>query len=179
MTEHLFEIGDRGGVAEKCRQEAFNARRAGNGDFGVAANDNRVAVVTGVAPAPDRALAHDHERGNLVKRIVQPIALERGAVARLVPARIRGGAVNNPIRNEGNQRPGTRPEEESRIAEKPEQAEPDDRVANGGTVFALEQLAHDITRHGGLIPLRFGEAFFDGQFGIHTDETVVTQLMGF
>ena len=86
VTEHFFEIGDGGWVAEKCRQEAFNAGRAGNGDFGVASNDNRVAVVTGVAPAPDRALAHDHERGNLVKRIVQPIALERGAVARLVPA---------------------------------------------------------------------------------------------
>ncbi len=48
-------LGD-GLEAEEVQDQAGDVRRAGHGDFRVAADDDRVAVVAGVAPAPDGGL---------------------------------------------------------------------------------------------------------------------------
>ena len=40
-------------MLKKLRIEAENVRRAGNGDFRIASDDDGVAVMAGVAPAPD------------------------------------------------------------------------------------------------------------------------------
>ena len=52
----------------------------GAGDLGVAADDDRVGVVTGMAPAMDPGLAQHHEGGDLVDERVQPLGAEGGAV---------------------------------------------------------------------------------------------------
>ena len=72
--------------ADEAESSPQQVRRPHDGDLGVAADDDGVGVVAGVAPAPGHRIAHDHEAGDLVDHVVHPLRLERGAVAAFVPA---------------------------------------------------------------------------------------------
>ena len=170
---YRFEIGDRRGHAEEEEEELAHAGRTRHGDLRIAADDDRVAVMAIVAPAPDGRLAHDHERGDLVERVVHPVGLERRAVARFVPAGIGGRPVDYAIQQEGDDRPRAAPPGVGPAAEAEKQREPEQRVADGRAVPPLQQLAHLGLRHGTRVPVRFGQPLLDGQGGVRTDETVI------
>ena len=73
----------------KQRQEqADKVRRPGRDDLRVAADDDGVGMVARVAPAPDGRLAQQEERRKIVNDAVDPLGLERCAVAALMPARV-------------------------------------------------------------------------------------------
>ena len=66
---------------EERHDHALQVRWARDSDLRVTADDNGVAVVTGVTPAPEDGLPHDHERRNFIESVIHPIRLERGTVA--------------------------------------------------------------------------------------------------
>src|SRR5580658_1738264 len=82
---------------EKINYKQHLARWPGNRNLRIAPDDDRIAVMTGMAPAPDGGFAHHHEGCDFVKKIVQPVRFERCAMARLVPARIRSGGIKHAI----------------------------------------------------------------------------------
>ncbi len=113
----LFRADDAGGVAqhvdhgmpdiekaEEVQDQPQQIRRAHHGNLGVTADDDRVGVMARMAPAPGHRIAHDHEAGDLIDRIVHPARLEGRAVAAFVPAAIGGRAVEHPIGEEERQR---------------------------------------------------------------------------
>ena len=61
VHEHGLEIFRVSANAKKGEDDCFPTWRARHGDFRIAADDDGVAVMTVVAPAPDCGLAHDHE----------------------------------------------------------------------------------------------------------------------
>jgi hypothetical protein len=63
-----------------------------------------------MAPAPGHRIAHDHEAGDLIDRVVHPARLEGGAVAAFVPARVGGRAVEHAIDEEERHAPPRAPE---------------------------------------------------------------------
>ncbi len=83
------QLAKRSGAAlqrEQVEQQAEQMGRSLHGDLRVAPDDDGVGVMPGVAPAPDFRLAHDHEAGELIDRIVHPACLEGGAMAAFMPA---------------------------------------------------------------------------------------------
>src|ERR1022692_199518 len=119
------------GHAEEAQDHPLQVRRTGNRDLGVAADDDGVAVVAGVAPAPHRRLPHDHERGDLIKRAVHPVGPEGRAVPGLVPARVRGGGVKDGVDPERDDRPPCPPKGVPRVAGSEDQGKPDKGVGDG------------------------------------------------
>src|SRR5580698_4139663 len=97
MKQEGFEISRIYLEIEKPHDESFEIRRTGNRDFRVAPHDNRIAMMTRMAPAPDGRFAHDHEGGDFVKDVVEPIAFECRSMAGFVPTRIRRGSINDPV----------------------------------------------------------------------------------
>src|SRR5579871_182983 len=74
-SEFLQE--ENGGLErEDVEKERRDIRRTWGDDLGVAADYDRVCMVTSMAPAPDFWLPQDHETRNLVDRIVHPLGLE-------------------------------------------------------------------------------------------------------
>ncbi len=94
---------------EERHDDGLQIGRTRNSDLRIAADDDGVAVMAGVAPAPDRGLAHHHERRDLVERVVHPVGLEGGTVAGLVPAGIGGRGVENAVDEVRENRPTTYP----------------------------------------------------------------------
>ena len=84
--------------------------RARNLDLRVAPDDDGVAVMPVVTPAPDDGFPHDHEGRDFIERDIHPVGLERRSVSAFVPARIRTRAVEHGIDQEGNRGPPTPPE---------------------------------------------------------------------
>ena len=159
--------------AEEIERDAQQVRRPHDGDFGVKPDDDRVGVVARVAPAPGDGIAHDHEAGELVDRVVHPARLEGGAVAAFVPARIRRRAVEHAVGKEERHAPPAAPEPDAAGAGDDEQAKPDQRVADGRRVAALHQLLHLLARDVGVIPLGCRKPVRHCCFGIAADEAVV------
>ena len=91
-------------------------------------------MMPGMAPAPDDGLAHHHERGDFVKRVVHPVRLERGAVPGFVPSRIGGRSVKNSVDQIGNNRPPRWPEAIGQVAKTDNQSKPDNGIPDGGTI---------------------------------------------
>ena len=136
----------------------------------------RVGVVPGVAPAPDRRRAHDHEAGELVQPVVHPPRPERRAVARLVPARVRRRAVQDAVAEQqrdphevaGQERPRAQPTEQR------QQGEPQQRVADRRAVAALHQLLHPGPLDRWLVPPRSGEPGRPRGGALRAEQPVVT-----
>jgi len=95
--------------AKKPQEQAEQIGWPGDRDLRVASHDQRVAVVTRVAPTPTSRFAEDHERGYLVEDAVHPIRLERGPVPRLVPARVGSRGIEHAVDHEGKQGPPSTP----------------------------------------------------------------------
>ena len=55
-------------MPKKLSTTRSEVRRPHDGDFGIAADDDRVGVVARMAPAPGDRIAHDHEAGDLIDR---------------------------------------------------------------------------------------------------------------
>src|SRR5208283_6177633 len=113
--------------------------RAGNGNLTVAANDDGVAVVAVVAPAPERGFAHEHERRDLIKSVVHPVGLERGSVPCLMPARVGAGRIDSAVDRVGEDGPPAAPQGISGISRAEDEREPENGVANRGTIAALQK----------------------------------------
>jgi len=71
---------------EEAQSEGSEIGWAGDGDLGITSYDDRVAVMAGVAPAPNDRFPHHHEGGDFVERVVHPVSSECGAMTGLVPA---------------------------------------------------------------------------------------------
>ena len=170
MLREIFRIHPE---IEERHDDALQVRRTGHRDFRVAANDDGVAVMAGVAPAPDRGLAHDHERGDLVERVVHPIGLEGGAVAGFMPAGIGGRGIEHAVEQIGEDGPPVAPERIGQKAAAEDEGKPENRVADGRPIAALQQAAHGFPRHRTLIPIGFGQALFHSQGGVDAGEAVV------
>jgi hypothetical protein len=95
---------------KKFSSRTQQIRRAHDRYLGIAADDDGVGVVAGMAPAPGHRIAHDHEAGDLVDRVVHPRRLEGGAVAAFVPARVGGRTVEHAIDEEERHAPPAAPE---------------------------------------------------------------------
>ena len=159
---------------EKTEKQHLQIRRTRHGDFRIATNNNRVAVMPRVAPTPRRGFAQHHERRDFVERVVHPIRLERRAVTRFVPARIRGGSVNHAVNSKWKNRPPTAPPVTTPNAGRDEQCEPDDGIADSWAVAATKQFAHFFFRNRRRIPSRLGQSVFNREGGVFAHETVIT-----
>ena len=85
VPEKTREIGAVSGHVERAQDQPAKVGRTGNLNFRVAANDDGIAVMTGVTPAPDHGFPHHHERGDLIQHVVHPVGPERRAVTAFVP----------------------------------------------------------------------------------------------
>ena len=97
VEQDVLEILGINRQIEKAHEEALILGGRGTAISGIAADDDGIAVVAGVAPAPDGGFAHDHEGGDLVEGVVHPVGLERGAVAGLMPAGVGGGGIEHAV----------------------------------------------------------------------------------
>ena len=164
VEEHVAEEGERRIDAEESQEQGEKLRRPGHGDLRVASDNDRVAVVAGVAPTPTGGFPQDHEGGDLVEGVVHPVRLERRAVSRFVPAGVGGRGVEDAVDREREDGPPGAPEHETADAGADDQREPKERVADGGAIPALSSSSRILsfgTRRG--VPCRFGQALFNGQ----------------
>src|SRR6185312_4895807 len=95
---------------EEVEEDAEKVWRPRHRDLRVAADDDGVGVMAGMAPAPHRRLAQHHEAGDLIDEVVHPARAEGGAMAAFMPARIRGGTVEHAIGEKERQAPPAAPE---------------------------------------------------------------------
>ena len=159
--------------AKMLSRSETNIRRTRRDDLGIAADDDRIRVVARMAPAPDLRLAHDHEAGDLIDRVVHPLRLERGAMAALVPAAVGRGAVEHAVNEkEGNRGPGP-PKIVAEASGHDERCEPDERVPDRRTVLAAHQLLELGARDRRRVPSRRREPGRDGLVGLRTDKAVI------
>ncbi len=142
---------------EETEDEGLQVRRTRHLDLRVAAHDDSVAVVARVAPAPDDGFAHHHEGGDLVEGVVHPVRPEGCAMPGFVPARVGSRGVEGREAQIRHHRPPATPERDRGRRKAEDEGEPDDRVADGRTVAALQHLAHLLARHRALVPFRFGQ----------------------
>src|SRR5690242_7324872 len=102
MAEDFFEVSFGGVDAGEAEEEdSPGGGWAWDGDFGVAADDDGVGMVTGVGPTPDGGFAHDHEGGDFIEGVVEKVGFEGGAVGGFVPAGVGGGGVDGAVDGEG------------------------------------------------------------------------------
>lgn len=173
MTENTREVASVNPDGEEPEEELHEFRRTRNLNLRIAADDDRVAVVPGVTPAPDHRFAHDHERRDLVEEIVQQIRAESRAVPSLMPTRVRRRGVKHRVCRIRQDNPPSAPKREGGPTGKAQQREPQDRVTNGRAVASLEKLAHLGAGHRALIPIRLGKSPFDRLDRILAGEAVI------
>ena len=171
--QRIAEIEDAG--EGECR--AQQVRRTHHGDLGVAADDDRVGVVAGMAPAPGHRIAHQHEAGDLVDDVVHPARAEGGAMAAFVPARVAGGAVEHAVDEEERHAPPCAPEPDAAGGRAQYGGDPDDGVADRRAVGALHQLLHRLARHVGVIPFGRGQPGLDRDPRAFADQAVVALFL--
>ena len=94
----------------------------------------------------------------------------------LMPTGVGRRRVEHSISHVGKQHPPCPPECEGPPPCEPQQAEPQNRIANARTVTPLEKFAHLSARHGALIPIGLGKPALDRSRGVLARETVVEVL---
>ena len=147
---------------EEGEPDLEEARRSRLHDLGVAADDDRVGMVSAVAPAPDGGPAQHHERGQLVERVGHPAGPERRAVAGLVPARVGGAAIEHAVDGERRHRPPAAPGGDAQRTEAEDEAQPDRGVADGRPVAPRHQLLHPPARNLRGVPPGTGKPALHG-----------------
>ena len=178
VHERVAGTSSAGRRGRRSRQRS--SRSAGgrmDDDLGVAADDDRVGVVTGVAPSPHRRVTHDHEATRCGRRRRSSSGSERRAVTALVPARVRRRR-RTARRRRGRTGPTTTTgTTDSRRARRTRPAaEPQQRVADGRPVAAPHELLHPLARHRGAVPLDLRQATLDSQFAVVPEQGVVADL---
>ena len=118
-------------------------------------------------------LAHDHEAGDLIDRVVHPVRLEGGAVAAFVPAAVGRRAVEHAVDDEEGNRGPSPPEIVAEAARHDERREPDQGVADRRAVLAPHQLLEVRARDRRRVPFRRREPGRDSLIGLRTDEAVI------
>ena len=127
--------------------------RAGKADLGVATDDDGVGVVAKMGPPPQRRFPKEHERSDVVNHIVCPFGPERGAVTVLMPARIRGTAVEGTEGGKGgNGVPGADTHEGQRPGPH-QQKKPKRRITSRPPIRALHQTAQPVSVNWRSVPL--------------------------
>jgi hypothetical protein len=164
--------------ADEVDDQPREVGRSHRGDLPVAPDDDRVGVVAGVAPPPERRLLHVHERGDLIERVVHPSAPERGAMPGLVPAGVRRRAVEHAVGEEAGDAPGARPQEAADHPGSEQQPEPERGVAQRRAVAAAHELLDPLAGHLGVVPLGRHEPHPLGRVGTGSDQRVVTRESG-
>ncbi len=69
VPDHAREVGPVAAHVEKIQDERAKIGRTRNLDFGIAPDDDSVAMMPGVAPAPDHGFPHYHERREFIKHV--------------------------------------------------------------------------------------------------------------
>ena len=179
MPDDFFEFLRPAFQAEKTQQDARHIRRPRHGDFRIAPDDDRVGVMPHVAPPPRRGLAQHHERSHFIDDVVHPRRFEGGAMAALVPARVRAGTIKDAVNEKGRQTPPGSPEMPAQPAGEAQQPKPEQRVANRRAIPALHQGLQPLARNGTGIPFRRGQPMFLGKFAVAADQTVIAPRDGY
>ncbi len=162
---HVLERGRDVDEPQQVREDPPKAGRAHRQDLRIAAHDQGVGVVPGVAPPPDRRIAHLHERRDLVDDVVLARGGEERPVSRLVPPRVRGRPVQHPVGGQRRQcgpllalRPGDR----ARGAGQRHGSQPDRGVLGGVLVGAAHEFLHALAGDRATEPRAARQAFVDG-----------------
>src|SRR5487761_1491063 len=98
VNRHLLQV-------EEGENHCQNIRRSRYRDLRITADDDRVAMMTGVVPSPGNGFTQHHERSDFIERVIQPICLEGRSMAALMPTGVRAGSINGTVRQEGKDRP--------------------------------------------------------------------------
>src|SRR4029077_709013 len=98
------------GHPEKVDGYFRERRRPHRQNLRVPTNNDRISVVTRVAPAPDRWIADHHEACDLIDCIVLPSCFESGAVSAFMPSAVATRTVKNTIHKEERDTPPSAPE---------------------------------------------------------------------
>ena len=150
-----------------------HTERAGEHDLRVAPDDDRVGVVAHVRPPPQRRLAQEHERGEVVDGVVGPARPERRAVPALVPARIGRRPVERAVDEERRDRPPRTERGERGQARTDEQRQPQHDVARRSAVGADGQRLQPRRVDRRAVPLGIGEAERDRPLRGRSGQAVV------
>ena len=164
MSDEIAKVFRVGAEGKKSLDHSSDIRWTGNGNFGIATQNDGVAVMTGVGPTPDRAFAKDHEGSDLIEGVVHPVGLEDRAVESLVPSGVGTPGVEGGVDQIGEDGPPRSPKGNGGGGSSEDEAEPKNGVANRGAIFSNEKFAHLLFGNGALIPIGFGQAGFDGSF---------------
>jgi hypothetical protein len=162
--------------AHGVEHQPRDVRRAHRGDLAIAPDDDRVGVMAGMAPTPERRLLQIHERRDLIERIVQPRGPKRGAVTGLMPTGVRGRPIQHPVDEKQRDAPQARPRQPGRETRHREQDEPHCRVAQRRTIATAHQLLHPLARDLSVIPLGRHETHRLGLGCTRPDQAVIPRL---
>src|SRR5690349_10610609 len=110
MTGDAFEFLRAAFQNEEGHADAYQVRRAGHGNFRVAADDNGISVMSRMAPAPGGGFADDHEGRDFVNDVVHPRRAKGSAMSAFVPARVGCRAVEQAVSDEKWHAPPCSPE---------------------------------------------------------------------
>ena len=172
MSDEIAKVFRVGVEGKKSLDHSIDIGRTGNGNFGIATQNDGVAVMTGVGPAPDRAFAKDHEGSDLIEGVVHPVGLKGRAVESLVPSGVGTPGVEGGVDQIGEDGPPRSPEENGGGGGSEDEAKPKNGVANRGTIFSNEKFAHLLFGNRALIPIGFGQTGRDGLLGVTLIEKV-------
>ena len=174
--QHLDRVGQ---VKEAriAHQQTKGVGRAHAGDFGIAADDDGVGVVAGMAPPPGHGIAGNHEGRDLIDDIVHPVGAKRGAMPAFVPAAVAGGPIHDAVDQPERHRPPAVPEADAAPGRQAKEAEPDGGIAQGGAVAALHQVFQNLARHLCAVPFGPGKTVCLGACGGGSGQGIITQVM--
>jgi hypothetical protein len=161
------------GEVQERANHSRETRWPWNRDFRFTADNDRVAVMPCMAPAPYDGLTHHHERCDFIEHLVHPVRLERRAVTGLMPAGIGCRCVEHAMEDVRQDSPPRSPQLPGCDPASNNQCEPKQRIPDRGTIATLQQGTHHSTRYLALIPISFRKPPLNSASRIFADEAVV------
>ena len=143
------------------------------GNFGIAADDDRIGVVAGMAPAPVDRVAHHLKRRNLIDHVIHPRGAKRGAMAAFMPARVAGRAIDDTVSQPERHRPPTAPQQDAATGQNDMQRDPQQGIADGGAVGPLHQRLHLVACNIGMVPFGSHQPRLGGMAGLCAGQRII------
>src|SRR5262245_20705690 len=136
---------------EKIARDEPQIGRSWDGYLGIAPDNHRMRVMTGMTPAPEMGLAQAHEGQHVIEAFVQPAAAEGGAVRALMPMSI-AGCVDRPVDQKGGNTPPTTPSKIGEATAGREKENPRAEVRESRAVAAAHQRLQRRPRNPTAVP---------------------------
>ncbi len=174
MQEHMRYVFPQGHDIKKFRDKDCQVCRSRHCNLQIPPHNDRITMVSGMAPAPWDRFAQHHKGSDFVKCVVHPVCLEGCPMSGFMPARVGCRGIQDPIDRKRNNSPPTAPEKIATYAKDSQQCKPEQGIAERWAIVALEQGAHLLFGNRGGIPARTSQAFLDRQNCVFSKETVIT-----